>query len=76
MQQRSLFFVLAIGLLVPTVAAQESFDIVIRGGRVVDGSGNPWVRADIGIVGDRIHADRRPVVRCRPARDLGRRFGR
>ena len=54
MQQRSLFFVLAICLLVPTVAAQESFDIVIRGGRVVDGSGNPWVRADIGIVGDRI----------------------
>ena len=54
MQQRSLFIVLAICLLVPTVAAQESFDIIIRGGRVVDGSGNPWVRADIGIVGDRI----------------------
>ena len=45
---------LAICLLVLTPAAQTSFDIIIRGGRVIDGSGNPWVAADIGIVGDRI----------------------
>jgi len=25
------------------------FDLVIRGGRVLDGSGNPWRRADLGI---------------------------
>ncbi len=25
------------------------FDIVIRGGRIYDGTGNPWFRADIGI---------------------------
>jgi N-acyl-D-amino-acid deacylase len=25
------------------------YDIVIRGGRVLDGSGNPWFRADVGI---------------------------
>ena len=31
-------------------------DLVIRGGRVVDGSGAPWVRADVGILGDRIAA--------------------
>jgi len=30
------------------------FDVLIRNGRVFDGSGNPWFRADIGIVGDRI----------------------
>jgi len=30
------------------------FDILIKGGRVLDGSGNPWVRADIGLRGDRI----------------------
>ena len=29
-------------------------DVVIRNGRVVDGSGLPWVRADVGITGDRI----------------------
>ena len=32
------------------------FDVVIRNARVMDGSGNPWVRADIGIRGDRIAA--------------------
>ena len=34
--------------------AQESFDVIIRNGRIVDGAGNPWYNADIGIVGDRI----------------------
>jgi len=27
----------------------ESFDILILGGRVMDGTGNPWIREDIGI---------------------------
>ena len=30
------------------------FDLIIRNGRVMDGSGNPWYRADVGITGDRI----------------------
>ena len=29
-------------------------DIVIRNGRVLDGTGNPWVRADVSVEGDRI----------------------
>jgi N-acyl-D-amino-acid deacylase len=33
-----------------------SFDVLIRNGRVMDGTGNPWVGADIGIRGDRIAA--------------------
>jgi dihydroorotase/N-acyl-D-amino-acid deacylase len=32
------------------------FDVVIANGRVVDGTGAPWFRADVGIVGDRITA--------------------
>src|SRR5947209_4610982 len=32
------------------------FDLVIAGGRVIDGSGLPWFRADVGIRGDRIAA--------------------
>jgi N-acyl-D-amino-acid deacylase len=33
--------------------AQE-FDLLVTGGRIVDGSGNPWYRADIGIRAGRI----------------------
>ena len=32
----------------------QQFDYLIRNGRVVDGSGNPWFYADIGIAQDRI----------------------
>ena len=32
------------------------FDILITGGKVVDGSGLPWFQADVGIRGDRIAA--------------------
>src|SRR5271168_3546596 len=37
-------------------AAQQAptYDVLILHGRVMDGSGNPWVSADVGIVGDRI----------------------
>ena len=35
-------------------AAQEPFDILITDARVVDGTGAPWYRADIGIRGGRI----------------------
>ena len=38
-----------------TVALQQpEFDVVLRGGTVVDGSGAPRFRADVGISGDRI----------------------
>jgi N-acyl-D-amino-acid deacylase len=39
-----------------TAAQPDRFDVVIRNGRVLDGSGNPWVRADIGIRDGRIAA--------------------
>src|SRR4029077_9034677 len=39
-------------------AAQNAatFDVIIRNGHILDGSGNPWYVADIGIRGDRITA--------------------
>src|SRR5215475_7446308 len=30
-------------------AAEAPFDVVIRNGRVLDGEGNPWILADVGI---------------------------
>ena len=33
------------------IAQQDAFDVLIRNGRVLDGSGNPWIRADVGIRG-------------------------
>jgi N-acyl-D-amino-acid deacylase len=45
--------------LVPLPASQTpqpEFDLLITNGRVLDGSGNPWIRQDIGISGDRITA--------------------
>ncbi len=51
----------AAGALVALLAiagclAGPSYDLIIRGGRVLDGSGNPWYYADIGVRGDRIAA--------------------
>ncbi len=39
---------------VAAAAAAADFDILIRNARVVDGSGNPWYKADIGIRDGRI----------------------
>src|SRR5215469_10596541 len=49
---RTFFFLLA----VLPAAAQTSYDVIIRNGRVIDGSGNPWYSADVAIQGDRIVA--------------------
>jgi N-acyl-D-aspartate/D-glutamate deacylase len=38
------------------LGAQQPFDFLIRGGKVLDGTGNPWFYADLGIRGDRIVA--------------------
>jgi N-acyl-D-amino-acid deacylase len=44
------------GVAPSPLRAQEPYDIVIRGGRLLDGSGNPWYYGDVGIRGDRIVA--------------------
>jgi N-acyl-D-amino-acid deacylase len=45
----SCFAVLVCGLAMSSQSAEPALDIVIQGGRVVDGSGAPWYLADIGI---------------------------
>src|SRR3990172_12333265 len=32
----------------------EDFDLLIIGGKIVDGTGNPWYSSDLAIKGDRI----------------------
>ncbi len=46
-----------------------AFDVVITNGRIVDGTGNPWMYGDVGIRGDRIAAVTPPgALRTAPAR--------
>jgi N-acyl-D-aspartate/D-glutamate deacylase len=40
----------------PAPAEEPRYDLVIRGGRIVDGTGNPWTLGDVAIRGDRIVA--------------------
>jgi N-acyl-D-amino-acid deacylase len=44
---------LAIAAAMP-LRAQGQADLLLLGGQVLDGAGNPWVRKDIAITGDRI----------------------
>lgn len=36
--------------------ASTDYDVIIRNGRIIDGSGNPWVSGDVAIRGNRIAA--------------------
>jgi len=52
-------FIALIGLLLAGVigsAQQTSYDVLITGASIVDGTGAPWFVGDIGIVGDHIAA--------------------
>jgi len=60
-QARWAIVVVAVAALFVAIrsAAQRQpnrFDVLIKNGRIVDGTGAPWFRADLGIAGDRIAA--------------------
>src|SRR3984893_871565 len=61
MLAKSLFGLLvlwsAFWLLLPApevLSADAPFDLVIRGGKIVDGTGNPWYHGDVAIRGQRL----------------------
>jgi N-acyl-D-aspartate/D-glutamate deacylase len=57
MAKRPVFAALAVWLsasIASALYAQQAFEIVIAGGRLVDGSGSPWYVADVGIRGGKI----------------------
>jgi N-acyl-D-aspartate/D-glutamate deacylase len=50
---------LSLAILLPgaAFAADEpAYDLVLRNGKIVDGSGNPWYRGDVAVRGDRLVA--------------------
>src|SRR5947209_8578193 len=49
-------FVGAILIAPPVAAAEPAYDLVIRNGKIVDGSGNPWFHGDVAIRAERIVA--------------------
>ncbi len=57
----------------PAAAPAAEFDVLVRGGRIVDGTGNPWYRGDVGIRDGRIvevgHLSGRQAARTIDARD-------
>ncbi|MCM3880145.1 MAG: D-aminoacylase [Vicinamibacterales bacterium] len=44
----------AIGLVAIARAQTAPYDLIIRNARIIDGSGNPWYRGEIGVRGDTI----------------------
>lgn len=59
MKPTALLLVLLAACATPRVnvtAPAPIHDLLIRGGRVLDGTGSPWVRADVAVDGDRIAA--------------------
>jgi N-acyl-D-amino-acid deacylase len=59
---RTLPFLLASCLCVvapaanPAPAAEPAYDLLIRNGKIVDGTGNPWFFGDVAVRGDRVVA--------------------
>ena len=43
-----------LGLIATPRAQAPSYDLVIRNGRIVDGTGSPWYRGDVAVRGDTI----------------------
>ncbi|MGQ9619110.1 MAG: N-acyl-D-amino-acid deacylase family protein [Candidatus Aminicenantia bacterium] len=47
-------FAIFLCLLNLTLLSDERYDIIIKNGKLFDGSSNPWIKADIGIKGKKI----------------------
>ncbi len=46
--------VIAVVAVAPRAQVAPQYDLVFRGGQVLDGTGSPWVRADVAVKGDTI----------------------
>src|ERR1051325_2375577 len=61
-------------LMITSAAGAQPFDLIVRNGHIVDGTGSPWYAADIGIRGGKIAAigrlDGAPAKRAIDARGM------
>lgn len=53
---KKVLLAVCLALAAGAAQAQSDYDVVIRNGRIVDGSGNPWYVADVGLRDGRIAA--------------------
>ncbi|MBS0422405.1 MAG: D-aminoacylase [Proteobacteria bacterium] len=56
MRNRVMLAALLLACVARTAMAAQSFDVLIRNGHVMDGTGSPWYSADVGIRDGRIAA--------------------
>src|SRR5215510_15869955 len=52
----SLLLIVALSFVALAQNPAQSFDVIIKNGTVYDGTGQPGIKADVGIKGDRIVA--------------------
>ena len=57
------------------ILTAQPFDVLIRNGHIIDGTGSPWYSGDIGIRAGRIAADRLSAARARRQDDRRSRHG-
>jgi N-acyl-D-aspartate/D-glutamate deacylase len=54
------FSLLILAILIPVAALpadpESTYDLVIRNGKIVDGTGNPWRHGDLGVRGNKVAA--------------------
>lgn len=53
-EEQTLALAVLLNTLMLCLLGQQPYDLILKGGRIVDGSGNPWYRADIGVRAGRI----------------------
>ena len=54
MKSKLWFALMIVAVLCGTSGSAQQYDTLIRNGKIVDGSGNPWFYGDVGIIADRV----------------------